>query len=213
MLAFRPDKFSRSFDSFRETPPTILLEYDSSLEGMGIRLSQIVYDVGGMVSGYTPLGLDAYKFDFDLGGDSSYQNTCEFLAVVVAFLTLGALGWRNITLSVVGDSMTSNHWCAAERYKGRSSHRAAFIFTLIATHFNFWVSETEWICSSENEDMDLLSRGSKRPEEMVRVNEQVLNLRELKGVQDLVNSCNPLLPELDWTGTVELWKTVQAWLV
>jgi hypothetical protein len=152
-------------------------------------------------------------FEFDLSGDSSYQNTCEFLAVVVAFFILGKMGFRDVTLLVVGDSMTSNHWCAAERYKGKSAHRAALIFTIIATHFNYWVFDTEWICSSDNSEMDMLSRGGEIPRSMYQNEEQILHFGQMREVLALVGSCNPLLPEMDWTDTVKLWQLVHTWLI
>jgi hypothetical protein len=212
MLSFKPERFARSFDSFRVVVPTVMLEYDASLLGFGIRLTQIVYKEKGVVEATRLLGLGSHMFEFDLKGDSSFQNTCEFLAVVVSFLVLGSRGWRDITLLVIGDSTTSNHWCAAERYKGKSAHRAALIFTIIATHFNFWVFDTEWICSSDNYDMDMLSRGGEIPRTMYQSREQVLDFNEVKGALELVGACNPLLPEMDWTDTVKLWKTVQSWL-
>jgi hypothetical protein len=43
MLSFKPEKFARSFDSFWVVSMTVLLEYDASLMGFGLRLSQIGY--------------------------------------------------------------------------------------------------------------------------------------------------------------------------
>jgi hypothetical protein len=212
MLSFQPARFTRSFDSFRVVPPTLLLEYDACLLGFGLRLTKIAYGDKNHVEKIQLLKLGSHMFEFDLQGDSSYQNTCEFLAVVVCFLVLGQMGFRDVTLLVVGDSMTSNHWCAAERYKGKSAHRAALIFTIIATHFNFWVFDTEWICSSDNNEMDMLSRGEAIPQSMYQDEEQILHFDQMRDVQDLVSLCNPLLPEMDWIDTVKLWKSVQAWL-
>ena len=213
MLAFKPEKFSRSFDSFRVVSPTVLLEYDASLMGFGLRLTRIDYLDKENFEKTQLLGLGSHMFEFDLKGDSSYQNTCEFLAVVVAFLVLGKMGYRDVTLLVIGDSRTSNHWCAAERYKGKSAHRAALIFTILATHFNLWVFDTEWICSSDNGEMDMLSRGGEIPRSMYEEQSQVLKFGHMREVMDLVEACNPLLPEMDWTDTVKLWKSVQSWLL
>jgi hypothetical protein len=213
MLSFKPEKFARSFDSFRVVSPTVLLEYDASLMGFGLRLTKISHVDKGDFEKVQLLGLGGHMFDFDLKGDSSYQNTCEFLAVVVAFLILGKLGFRDVTLLVTGDSRTSNHWCAMERYKGKSAHRAALIFTIIATHFNFWVFDTEWISSGDNKEMDVLSRGGAIPRSMYQDDDQLFRFEQMGEILALVEACNPLHPEMDWTDTVELWKSVQSWLL
>jgi hypothetical protein len=214
MLCFNPSKFARTFDSFKEVPPKILIEYDASLTGLGIRISELIYNPGKEVPvGKNLIGVDGLQFSFTLEGDSSYQNTCEFLAVVVAFLVLGRLGWSHISIRLIGDSVTSNHWCADERYKGSASQRASFVYTLIATHFHFWVSDSEWISSESNEEMDGLSRGLIDPIlDWGLTSDQVFSLSMNQCVLDLISSCNPQLGTMDWESTINLWRKVSSWI-
>ena len=214
MLCFNPSKFARTFDSFKEVPPKILIEYDASLTGLGIRISELIYNPGEEVPvGKNLIGVDGLQFSFTLEGDSSYQNTCEFLAVVVAFLVLGRLGWSHISIRLIGDSVTSNHWCADERYKGSASQRASFVYTLIATHFHLWVSDSEWISSESNEEMDGLSRGLIDPIlDWGLTSDQVFSLSMNQCVLDLISSCNPQLGTMDWESTINLWRKVSSWI-
>ena len=100
------NKFSRSLLSFRSVIPIIKIEYDASLMGMGIVISKqemghwcIIQHVG-------------MKFPFGelIKNDSSYQNSCEFIAIVMAIFLCALLGFRDFSFYLYGDNVSSLSW-------------------------------------------------------------------------------------------------------
>jgi hypothetical protein len=110
MVSFNPSKFARAFDTFREVKPTILIEYDSSLTGTGLAISELLYNSNSdsQSSSKKLVGVGCLEFPFDLQGDSSFQNSCEFMAVLISLLIIGQLGYYDVTIKLIGDSVTSN---------------------------------------------------------------------------------------------------------
>ena len=68
--------------SVRTLPISHIIEYDASLEGLGVGVGQIVGNEKTM------LCIGETTFPFDLNHDSSYQNTMVFLAVVTGMAAL-----------------------------------------------------------------------------------------------------------------------------
>ena len=77
-MAYDPASLSRPIHTIVKRAPTFLIEYDASLTGLGLVLSY--WDP---VSSWTILTVVQVKLPFDLQDDSGFQNTVEFLAVVV----------------------------------------------------------------------------------------------------------------------------------
>jgi hypothetical protein len=75
LLGLNEETFARTFDSFRERPADILLEYDASLRGLGLFLTDLRTN--------KRIGVGAMSFPFNLGEESRWQNTAEFVAVVM----------------------------------------------------------------------------------------------------------------------------------
>jgi hypothetical protein len=213
-ISFNPARFAREFDTFKIVNPRILFEYDSSLTGMGLRISELIYSNNDSSKFAKRLiGVDSLKFRFNLAGDSSYQNTCEFLAVVTGLVILAQLGWRNVSIKLVGDSITSNKWSLEERYKGLASQRASFVFTIVSTLCHYWVIESEWLSSESNGEMDSLSRGLVNPiVDWGLSDNEVLDLENNKSVHEMVDICNPSLPVMSWNETIRLWSLIIQWI-
>ena len=101
----------RSLESFDLRPPILVLEMDGSLTGLGCRLfTRDPHSGSERLLGH----MKATLVD-DLGGDSSYQNTMELLAVVWGLAGLGQLGYQNCGVRIRGDSDTVLHWTSSTR--------------------------------------------------------------------------------------------------
>ena len=57
-----------------------------------------------------------YTVDYQLGGDSSYQNSMEFITIVVSLAILVSLGLRDITVVVQGDSTSALAWASKQKF-------------------------------------------------------------------------------------------------
>jgi len=160
LLRLRGSTFSRPIESFRHDPPSFILEYDGCLSGIGV----ILRDANSVVDGDRASGIvsiSSLDFEFDLGQDSSFQNTCEFIGIVLGLSLLVRSGVSSVSIKVKGDSMSSLKWSHTECYTGLLSRKAAFLFTLLATSAGIYVTEREHIEGDSNDWCDKLSRGLK----------------------------------------------------
>ena len=67
----------------------------------------------------------AIRLPFQLGQDSSFQNTAEFMVVVMDIVTLARRGVVGAPIALLGDNTSSLAWASKERFKeGRSQHAA-----------------------------------------------------------------------------------------
>ena len=64
------------------------------------------------------IGYGRLRFPFALKSDSSFQNVCEFIVVVIGIIVLVKLGYANTTITLRGDSRKSLKWGSTERFKG-----------------------------------------------------------------------------------------------
>ena len=105
-LSVNPASFARPFQSFRSRPASHTIEYDASLTGMGVLVWQ-----GGLVGPpRVLLGFAVLPSPFTATTDSSFQNTYEYLAILLGLLVSKTLGLRDCVFSVLGDSRSSLAW-------------------------------------------------------------------------------------------------------
>lgn len=88
-------EFGRPFNTFKINDPDIVMEFDASLEDFGVGL----YDI------HTNVLMYGFKFHqvnlFNIKGDSSFQNSMEFIAVVLGIYWVISLSlpYRSFTSS------------------------------------------------------------------------------------------------------------------
>ncbi len=129
-LSVHPASFARPFRSFRARPATHTIEYDASLTGMGVLVWQ-----GGLVG--TPrvlLGYAMLPSPFMATTDSSYQNTYEYLAILLGLLLSKSLGIRDGVFAVLGDSRSSLAWVLQGRLRSVLCRRASIGFSILAVN-------------------------------------------------------------------------------
>lgn len=154
LIALRPDKFSRELDSFRILSPTIRIEYDASLTGLGLKISRInngswaIWKVAGVELPYL---LDS----------SGYQNTVEFLAVVLGIAILTKFNVTNEGIILMGDNVSSLSWSEHGSFVSGYSQCAAVLFCQILITSKNRISHTVHVKGVDNIEPDQLSRGVK----------------------------------------------------
>ena len=118
---------------------------------------------------------------------------------------MAEMGWREVPLKIIGDSKASETWCAKERFRSTVSRGAAMIYMSLGVEFDFWIEETEFVLSEDNEICDALSRrseadvgkGTKTATDLVR--DLGMDPRLLWEVEtsphgiEMIELCNPLL--------------------
>ena len=98
LTAIFPDRFSRTLISFRPIVPTLIIEFDASLTGIGI-----LYYLAGAEHD-TLIGscsIDISVLDF--GSEAKYQNSAEFLGPIIGIEGLEELGVEAKSIHLRGD--------------------------------------------------------------------------------------------------------------
>ena len=150
--------FARPFATFVPRQATVVVQFDASLQGIGILVSTRSPGTADEVSvGGTVVPLTAWQWDEE---DSAFQNTAEFMAVIVGILSV----WRHVpreqasAILLKGDSVTALQWAKSGRVRSDRSARAACIFVLILTRLGVCICDTIHVPAELNGECDLLSR-------------------------------------------------------
>ena len=153
LLYLFEDVYALPIDKFRCRRVSYDVEYDASLLGLGYLLYVLV---DGQRT--TLIGCGQVKFPFDCRRDSSFQNSCEFIALLLGILTLAQMGIRNESVRLSGDSKTSLTWGVDGHFKGKLSQRSALVYILASLLFDNVAVESVHIPGVENVVCDDLSR-------------------------------------------------------
>jgi hypothetical protein len=154
LTAICPEHFSRSLISFRSVVPTLIIEFDTSLQGIGILyyLPGAEHDtlIGSCAIDITSLGF---------GSEARYQNTAEFLGPILGIEGLTELGLTAKSIHLRGDSITALTWASTEKFKGDLVSNAASVFILQGILSSVSVGKVTHLSAEENWRTDFLSRG------------------------------------------------------
>jgi hypothetical protein len=156
------------------------------------------------------IAVAGYQLPYDLGKDSSYQNTVEFIGIVIALCLLTSLGRGCGGIMIQGDSTTALSWSADERFKiGRSSAAAVFYMQL-QQRYEIVISSTEHIAGAINPS-DPLSRGIS-PAELGYDPLVSYDLRNNPTLVAIVASMDPTLA-VDLQGDLtSRWRQNETWI-
>ena len=187
-------QYGRSLMSFMPGPAEYLICYDASLTGVGVSVTSIVTN--------KVLAVLSAPFPFTVEGDSSFQNTAEFIGIVTGYVMIALLGISNASIQLKGDSISSLQWASTEHYRSKLCFRPAVIFTLLSIAFNLIVVEAVHIAGVDNDIHDGLSRG-KSPGEL-GFNEEIRMQSTQQYISSFLRLCDPTLAE---SGSVEIfWR-------
>jgi len=190
--------FGRPLDSFREREADVLVEFDASLSGVGVVLSDLRDN--------RLLGCGGVSFPFHLE-ESKWQNTAEFVAIIVAIISLVQLGFKGVGIKLKGDSMSALKWGAEERFTSCLCFCAALVFVLLSVAFDIHVVAREHVPGEENIICDALSRGY-RPGDLGVAADDTLDLQS-EAMREGLRLCDPTREITNEGGFMELWRGVQ----
>jgi hypothetical protein len=124
LLHFDSALYARSLYSFLPRPPSVLIEYDASLEGYGVGVS--IWDSGLEV--FELLGYTSLVAPFPVSDDSSRQYCQEYTAVMLGLLLTKQLGVApEFSFDITGDNTTSLSWCRRGRVASEIARRVTLV--------------------------------------------------------------------------------------
>jgi len=190
LLIIEPMKYRRPIADLETAPAEILIQYDSSLTGLGVLISRIKGEDRSEESLLMVCSLDT---PFQLRGDSSYQNTMEFMGVILGLGLLAREGIHNARFRLRGDSKTSLAWAKKHRFKPGPSEATASAFLLFNQICGLWMGEeeNEFILGITNVECDGLSRG-KTPSQLGYAPSIIRSVVPGDALYQLICLCDPL---------------------
>lgn len=189
LVAARFDKthVARPIQSFATRQPTVAIAYDSSLTGFAVGVS-VIRDGHSELLAFTALSAP-----FATTSDSSFQNTYEYLAVVLGILIARHCQLRHFSAVLYGDNMSSLHWALSDRVSSTLAHRANIAFTLAACDIDCLITETVHVPGVDNVVYDGLSRGKTATEVGLDPSKE-LHLPAAHPIHRFIALCDPLEP-------------------
>jgi hypothetical protein len=148
--------------------------------------------------------------------DSAYQNTAEFIGIILSLLARAQLGIRDVDIEVMGDSKAALSWASTHCFKSPKATNASIVFILTCIAFGFTVRESVHIPGTKNWRADGLSRkviGSTAVEDVMREigleHIPVAHIVNNQFVRILRGCCNPSRSMNDEDDFVALWGTIR----
>jgi len=149
-------RFYRTFESFMpQVDSYFQIEFDASLNGAGIIVSRWHTDkwvVNRVLQLHYSYELSTLTFQ------SSYQNTCEFIAATVGLVWAIKLGARNGHVRLLGDSKTALRWAETWKFRCGPSNNAAIVYVALGLKYNLRLDDIQFVRGVDNTTCDRLSR-------------------------------------------------------
>jgi hypothetical protein len=140
LMEVNPVQYTRAFKTFQVESSTIFANIDACLQGVGnivLPLPTSAQNIPGV------LYVLGYKTPYPgVGVDSGYQNSMEFIAVVILLALLASHGYRDQSIILQGDNTTSLAWCALEKFRSKRCLVAAIAYIRLSMASGLVFSET-----------------------------------------------------------------------
>jgi hypothetical protein len=193
LLSVDTKSYARPFHTFRPRDPEYVITTDGSLGQLGI----IVYKVTDL--GEACVGCCAVSIaEFGFRDDSSYQNTCEYIGMVLGVLVLIRLGAREVDVVIRGDSTSALSWMEKEKVSGKAAMNAALVLVSLCVRFGIEINYAVFLRGVDNHQADRLSRIIEKKmtlEQAMKMNghsgAEVVDLMGGTASAALVEMCNP----------------------
>ena len=194
LLHFDQDRFARPMRSFVFVIARAVIETDSCLSGAGCLI--YLRDRGGneTVVGGSAGSLAMLGF----GSDSSYQNCCEFIGIILGILTLRLLGYDDLEFELRTDSMSALRWAEKEKYRGDIITNSSILLTSLVITKSLTVTAATHLEAKLNDKCDDLSRIGERGVSAESVLEShnlshipFINLDDQPATAEILQLCNP----------------------
>ena len=199
-----------AYGLLRTRNPDYVVETDASLGGVGI----ILYKGQSLD---TCLGGSAVSIKgFGFGIDSSFQNTAEYIGMVLGILALVKMGVRDVDVLIRGDSTTALSWVTEGRIKGPHAVNAAVVVTSLYIRFGIRPRYSVFLAGLDNHKADLLSRIEEKGitvEQAMTENGHgyapIIDLRDNPSTDVLIRMCDPKVRIEHEDEFTMLWQTVR----
>ena len=178
----------RPLQSFRESAPAYAVEYDASLTGLAAGISSVAAD-----GSHTLLRFAAVPVPFATRQDSSYQNTCEFLAALLGLLLAHSLDLSHFRYRLIGDSRASLAWSLTGRASSLRARRANVSMSLLLLRTGAILADTVHVPGVDNKIYDGLSRDETAQQLGLNPTLQ-LHLPTNHPYSQFLHLCDPALP-------------------
>jgi hypothetical protein len=210
LTAICPDRFSRSLTSFRSVTPTLVIEFDASLNGIGI-LYYIPGEERDTLIGSSVIDISSLGF----GSEAKYQNSAEFLATILGIEGLKELSIITTSIHLRGDSITALTWASTEKFKGDLVSNAASVFILQGILTGVSVGGVTHLPAEDNWRTDFLSRGGTIEELLIKDptldKPKIVHIHKQKEILALCNPKRETVDEKEFRNFwVEIKETLQS---
>jgi hypothetical protein len=159
--------------------------------------------------------VDLKPFEFE--EVSSYQNTAEYIGVILGLIAMVKLGFQRVDVQIRGDSISALTWAETGRPRGELVTNASSVFTLLCVATSLTVRKATHLEAKDNWRCDTLSRTLKPVKEVMidigRGEYDVIDLSSDKAAMGLFAKCNPGLLIDGEEPFSEYWKSVRQYLV
>jgi hypothetical protein len=179
-------KYTRLMHSYVPSAPKYLVEFDGSLTGVGIIIFRV--DENGNEQLWK---VARFVFPFNLGCDSSFQNTCELIGLVMAVGCLVALGVSQSMVGARGDSTTALTWIMSEQFRSGPSRGASVCFMALGVRHDIHFKSRQHIRGVDNTICDALSR-DRTPEMLGYRRDEIMEVSDHMWLARLLVACNPV---------------------
>jgi len=208
LLHLDEDTYARSFDSFISrdgAPPHVRFEFDASLEGISIGISDLQDPRGERV-----VGIGCMRLPYHME-ESKWMNVNEFTAVTVGLICLAQQGYRGVDILLVGDNKTALEWGSSEHFRTKLGFSVTLLYVLLCVAFDFRVVAKEHISSEDNWFYDQLSRDAA-PEDLGVPPMLILDLEGNFVAQQLIWGANPTREITSVGEFMEMWRTYASYI-
>ncbi len=194
LLSVDTKSYARPFYTFRAREPEYIITTDGSLGQLGIIVYKLTEGGGEACAGCCAVSIATFGF----GDDSSYQNTCEYIGMVLGVLVLVRLGVRQVDVVIRGDSTSALSWMEKEKVSGKAAMNAALVLVSLCIRFGIEINYTVFLKGLDNHQADRLSRIIEKKmtlEQAMDMNghsgAEVINLSDNVASAVLVDMCDP----------------------
>ena len=210
MAKLRPENYAKPIMSFSiHRHVSLWISYDASLTGFGFTIWND--DPSGKEknpSYHTVLSVVSFDTPYELNRDSGYQNTMEFLAILMAMYRVKRLGFTNTLIHVIGDNTSSLHWCDKERFRGGRSNGPALAYIILGMNSQNEIVSSSYIKGEDNIHCDKMSRGI-RPRSLGYPKAVCWNAHRDRDFIELIRLVDPRVENMEEEMLKNLWGNLR----
>ena len=197
----------RSIESFRPRQPPVVVEFDGSPKGIGVRLFSVHEGLETLVEEWGAIA----PFAAELHNDSQYQNAMEIAAATCGLIRAVERWGKNLSVLFRGDSVTALEWLSDDMssfqsYRARGS---AILLVILRQEYGVYVNpRNTHLPKEQNTRADALSRGFS----LQRIGDVPMHTSTAGTtfMESLVR-CNPLTQSSTSAEICLRWQDMKEW--